>query len=246
MKNKSGKLQVSRHRCNATWRFLLSFVFISAFLQGQLVYAEERAFKYRNSDGVVVINSSIPPEYVDKGYEIINPSTGTVIEVVPPALTPDELKEAKRKAEQVAAQEREKEKQRQYDLRLLTLYSEPNDAVRAYERRIKSTDLAIERYQADLASKQSRKNQLTREAADLERAGKEVDPQLIESLKAIEESINVINRLIESQHDEKKKIRLEFESTVYRLEELLNYEHDATRFDYLDEPTEKQSLSSNR
>ncbi|HAD09043.1 MAG TPA: hypothetical protein DCF62_06145, partial [Porticoccaceae bacterium] len=40
-------------------------------------------YRYKNSDGVTVMDQTIPPEYVNNGYEVLSKS-GRVVKVVPP------------------------------------------------------------------------------------------------------------------------------------------------------------------
>ena len=49
-------------------------------------------YRYVNEEGVKVLDTSIPPEYVQNGYEILN-KNGQVIEVVPPAPSEEEIAE---------------------------------------------------------------------------------------------------------------------------------------------------------
>lgn len=52
---------------------------------------EARLYRYVDSRGVTVIDTQgVPPDYVAKGYEVLN-GRGRVIQVVPPAPTAEQI-----------------------------------------------------------------------------------------------------------------------------------------------------------
>ncbi|VTL98770.1 Keratin type II cytoskeletal 75 [Pseudomonas aeruginosa] len=81
-------------------------------------------YRYVNDKGVVVLDrQGVPPQYIGKGYQVLN-DQGRVIRTVPPAPTAEELRQ--RKAAQAQASS---------DAQLLRLYSSVEDVDRARERR---------------------------------------------------------------------------------------------------------------
>lgn len=81
-------------------------------------------YRYVNDKGVVVLDrQGVPPQYIGKGYQVLN-DQGRVIRTVPPAPTAEELRQ--RKAAQAQASS---------DAQLLRLYSSLEDVDRARERR---------------------------------------------------------------------------------------------------------------
>ena len=61
------------------------------FLASSMVADARQLYRYRNADGVVVVDYQVPVEYVGKGYEVLN-DEGMVIKVVPRELTEEERK----------------------------------------------------------------------------------------------------------------------------------------------------------
>lgn len=100
-------------------------------------------YRYVDDEGNKVFNSSIPPEYVARGYEILN-ERGQVIQVVPRAPTPEEI--AARDAAETARlqQEAAANARREADNALQLKYRAPEDI--ANER-----DLNLAMIDADLA-----------------------------------------------------------------------------------------------
>ena len=63
-------------------------------LMSDMVQAE--LYKYTNEDGVTVLDSHVPARYVKNGYTILS-LDGRVLEVVPRALTDNEIRERDRR-----------------------------------------------------------------------------------------------------------------------------------------------------
>mgnify|MGYP001112192793 CR=1 FL=1 len=63
---------------------LLSTITYSSFA-GQL-------YRYKNENSQLVLTQTLPAQYADKGYDILN-EKGRLIKTIPPALTPEEIKE---------------------------------------------------------------------------------------------------------------------------------------------------------
>ena len=64
--------------------------FAGVVLLSLSMLAEARQlYRYRNADGVVVVDYQVPVEYVGKGYEVLN-DEGIVIKVIPRELTEEE------------------------------------------------------------------------------------------------------------------------------------------------------------
>jgi len=80
-------------------------------LGAQSGFAADEMYRYEGHNGEVVIDDKIPPEFVPKGYSILNKS-GFVIEKVEPALTDEELAELsdERRAEEQKKAKAKKDK----------------------------------------------------------------------------------------------------------------------------------------
>src|SRR3990167_2949902 len=100
-------------------------------------------YRYKDEQVNVVLNSTIPSEFVAKGYEVLN-AQGRVIEKVPPALTQEQR--AQRDAEKLR-QEAEAEARKQQEIQdkePKLLYSHPDDIVRILQRRIQDAQAVIQ------------------------------------------------------------------------------------------------------
>lgn len=186
-----------------------SLVFSFLLLGPGLAFAD-KLYRYVNDRGVVVLDrQGVPPEFVAKGYEVLN-DQGRVIQVVPPAPSPEEM--------QTILKERARA---QSDVQLRRLYSTPADVERAKLRKLKELDGMTTIAQGNLDSLHAQQATLQSQAAAHERAGRQVPADLvgqIESLKSEQESLR---RRIVRFGESRVQIIESFDADRDRLKELL-------------------------
>lgn len=133
-------------------------------------------YRYTDNNGRVVLDRlGVPPEYVSRGYEVLN-EKGRVVRVVPPAPS---LEERQRIAEEKA--------KAKSDEQLLRIYSEPGDVDRARDRKLAELDGLTSVAQSNLHSLRTQQANMQSKAAEYERAGRQVPEHLlvqIDNLKA--------------------------------------------------------------
>ena len=191
---------------------LLMMCFISAAVQSATKNTGKVIYRYKNSDGVLVMDNKIPAEYSGKGYEIVS-ITGKVIKVVPPSLTKEEVE--KQKAEKIAKEERLKA-----DIDLKRSYSAVSDIDAAKERNLASlqANLAILR-----ANFESTKQELAREtsrAASLERSGRQVNKDILSKIESLQKKENDMMQQIKQRENELKIVSDKFDQDRKRFIEI--------------------------
>lgn len=143
-------------------------------------------YRYTNAQGITVIDrQGVPSEFIAKGYDVLN-EQGRVIRVVPPAPTAEEMQKI------LADRERAKS-----DAQLLRLYSSLEDVDRAQARKLAELDGLIGVAKGNLQSVRQQQANLQRQAADQERAGREVPKALLDQ--------------ITSQRDEQVRVKKDIE-----------------------------------
>lgn len=173
--------------------------------------AEARQFfRYKDADGQIVINSSIPPEFVKNGYEIID-DKGVVLREVAPQLSEEEIRN--RRAEEQRIQE-----QRVRDAELVKLYRSPGDVDRAMRTWLSRLDMEIRLKDNRIDILRSEFNALQSEAANQERAGESVDADLLTQMAEIEAEIAEYQAEIEDVEARKAEAREEFGADRERME----------------------------
>lgn len=170
-------------------------------------------YRYINDKGVTVLDRSVPPQYVGRGYEVLD-KDGRVKQVIPAALSPEE-RQAQRDAEL------EQQRQRTADETLLRLYSSVADLDRAHNRQVQQIEALIATAEANLLTLQSQRVDVQSRAASQERAGREVDAQLLRQLEHIESERGRLERQIANSRQEINSINTAFASRRQRLAQLL-------------------------
>ncbi|MFA5677071.1 MAG: DUF4124 domain-containing protein [Pseudomonas sp.] len=170
-------------------------------------------YRYVNDKGVTVLDRSVPPQYVSRGYEVLD-MDGRVKQVIPAAPSPEE-RQAMRTAEL------EKQRQRSADETLLRLYSSVADLDRAHGRQIQQIEGLIATANGGLLTLQSQRDEVQSRAASQERAGREVDPQLLQRLQSIEAERQRLERQIAKHREEIESVNAAFANRRERLAHLL-------------------------
>lgn len=174
------------------------------------VHAE--LYRYIDDRGITVLDSRVPPEYIANGYEVLDPQ-GRVREIIPASPTQAEL-EAMRRART------EQERQRIADSTLLRLYSDVQDLDRAHARQIAQIDSQIATAESEIQALQMQREELQRRAAGQERAGRPVEPRLLEQLANLDEESDRLLRLIDAKRQEVKEVDRSFSVQRERLAQL--------------------------
>ncbi len=132
-------------------------------------------YRYTDERGVVVLDRhGVPPQHIGRGYEVLN-EQGRVVRVVPPAPTAEEMQRQQQAKARAAA-----------DVQLLRLYASPDDVERARKRKLAELDSIIGITQSNLQSLRTQQETLRAQAAQHERAGREVPQNLLTQIANLE------------------------------------------------------------
>jgi hypothetical protein len=166
-------------------------------------------YRYVDSRGVTVLDrQGVPPEYVAKGYEVLN-AQGRVVQVVPPAPTADEIHQAQAKKAQASA-----------DAQLLNLYSNVEDVDRAKTRKLSELDALIALTLGNLKSLTDQQVSLQGQAADQERAGKPVPQSLIDQMDDLRDQQQNLNLTIQRYQQARTQAETAFSQDRMRVQRL--------------------------
>lgn len=175
-----------------------------------LVAEARQFFRYKDADGQTVINSSIPPEFVKNGYEIID-DKGVVLREVAPQLSDEEIRN--RRAEEQRVQE-----ERVRDAELVKLYRSPGDVDRAMRTWLSRLDMEIRLKDNRIDILRTEFNALQSQAANQERAGQAVDAELLTQMAGIEAEIAEYQAEIDHVEARKTEAREDFAADRERME----------------------------
>lgn len=182
-----------------------------------LPVAAAESYRYRNEKGVLVLDYSVPPEYVKNGYEVLGPD-GRVLRRVLPQSEIEAQAEAERRQAALAGRS---QRTTASDLELVSKYRSVEELERARDRKLEQLERAVSVERANLDRLREQRRTYERHGADLERGGQPVPPSLISDLVAIEQQIRDREGLVIARAAEKESSVRDFGTTMARLKALL-------------------------
>lgn len=175
--------------------------------------AQAELYRYVSQNGVVVLDSQgVPPEYVERGYEVLD-EDGRVLRVVAPAPTAEELR-----------QRAEEQRQAEADAQLLRRYASVADLEQTRQQRLGDLDGLASAAQANLQGVQGQIRALERQAAERQRAGQAVSPALLEQLEGMAGEQRRIEGDLQRLQAQREALEAEFASDRTRLVRLVGRE----------------------
>lgn len=189
-----------RRRVLRYWLLAGALLGLMAFAHSSL--AQARFYRYVNDQGVRVMSSTIPPEYAQKGYEVIGPN-GQVLRRVDPAPEPEDLERA----------EQERALRAEYAV-LARRYSSANDIISARDRRLANLDANIAILRGNINSINHQLEQLMSRAANIEREGREVPRSIFNDIDKVREELSSTEEMLQVRLHEHEEIYARFERDV--------------------------------
>lgn len=178
-------------------------------------------YRYVNEEGVTVIDYTIPPHFVHKGYEILN-RDGTVHEVVPRALTAEELADRSSEAYMQQVEAEDAERMRKWDESLLLRYSTVEDVQAASDRAVSELRIRISILRSNVRSLKQQVEGNQARAADIERSGGQVPVEVVAAIRALQGEIAETERSIDERGREIEVMEQGFKRDLDRFSQLLD------------------------
>jgi hypothetical protein len=185
---------------------------LSGWVFAQNSTSSKVIYRYKNKDGVTVLDSKIPPEYVNDGYELLSLS-GKVLKVIKPVVQGAEGERLYR--ERMLREERERE-----DIQLRRSYSNVADIDAAKSRNLESLRGNIGILQANLSSARSRLKSYQSQAAAIERAGRQLPDDLLKNINNLVQEESDIQTQIQQREAEYKTVEQKFDTDRKRFIEI--------------------------
>ncbi|MDH4555976.1 DUF4124 domain-containing protein [Pseudomonas sp. BN417] len=168
-------------------------------------------YRYVDDKGVTVLDrQGVPPEFIGKGYEVLN-EQGRVIRVIPPAPSREEMQ-----------RQLDEKARASSDAQLLRLYTSVEDVDRALERKLAELDGLIGVARGNQQSLRTQQANLQSQAAENERAGREVPAHLVAQIDNLREEQKRLDKDIARYERDREAAKNSFAADRARLAKLLS------------------------
>lgn len=175
--------------------------------------SEKMFYRYTDKAGVSVINSSIPPEYAQNGYELVT-RYGRLVKKVLPAATGEQLE-----------QRRSEEELKIWDAELLRRYSSADEIKAAKKRKLENVNGNIQILSGNLSTIETSISIQLSIAANQERAGKKVSTQVLKQLKELKARRQDTQEYIQLRKKEMTKTAKKFDQDLARFRKITYDRH---------------------
>lgn len=199
---------------------ILAILYTVALIIVSPCEAAGQVYRYLNDKGVPVIDQRIPPEFVSKGYDILDAGTLQLIQRVPRQLTEEELR--LRNTDEARAQLKVEEERRlkAWDESLMIRYSSVDDIEAARNRAVQDLQIRISILKSNLTSIKSRIEKDQQTAANIERRGGAVPSELLGKIQILRQEIEDTEQSIEIRKREIEDVRASFQRDIERFKKL--------------------------
>ena len=178
-----------------------------------------RLYKWKDENGKVHYGDKIPPQYAKQERKVLN-DQGVEVKTLEAAKTPEQIAEEERLAEQRREQERVAAERASHDRMLLATFTTEDDMVMTRDGKIAAIDGVLRVTRGRINNIEENLTGLTREAAELERAGKPIPENLHEQILGARGQVQRYLDYIASKRREQEDIRAQFEADIRRFREL--------------------------
>lgn len=171
---------------------------------------QNKLYRYKDEKGQLVIRSTISAERTALGYDILD-GKGRLIETVPPLVTSlsDKLEADRLKKEQEA-----------FDLSLIRRYSFVKDIEVEKKRKITESSVRLSVLKGNLNGIRSELEAAYSEAAESERKGEELNPDLKKRIGQLENKITITEDQLQQRESEIKLLEEQYDRAIERFKEI--------------------------
>lgn len=157
-------------------------------------------YRWVTPDGAVHFGDAMPSDQAARGYDIIDPTTGAVVQHIERAKTAQELQAIEAKKVAAAKKAEAEAAQAQHDQMLLQLYASADDIRRVRDHRLSELDTQIKQAKEALARSKERG-----------------EASLSDAASSIRESL-AIRKNIAALEDRRERIAQQFDADIKRFE----------------------------
>ena len=206
--------------------FSLAGALLGALFLASGPVAAGKLYKWVDENGKVHYGDKIPPKYARQEKHILN-ERGIEVDRIEAAKTPEQIEEERRLEEKRKEEERRRAEQAAHDRMLLATFTSEDDMIMTRNGKLAAIDASIRVTRDRITKLEQNLANLSREAANMERAGKPVPDKLQEDIVAARAQIQRYRDYIATKRREQQQIRDQFERDIKRFRELKSIEPKA-------------------
>ncbi len=185
---------------------MIQFRQLSALLLGLILtglsFAQEY-YRFRDENGVMRMEPTIPAEYVDKGYDVLN-SQGVLVRRVPAKKVVEEVDPVRQAEDQI----------------LLSSYSSVEEIEAHRDRRLAGIQRQEDITRSDRKVLTGELDKEIKAASGYRVDGNDVPEEVSSRISELDSLINSLDAQLERQDAEKQSINSEFAAKIERFQEL--------------------------
>lgn len=200
-------------------RSLVTICAVLACLVGPMASAGH-VYRYTNDKGVPVIDDRVPPEFVPRGYDVLDSATLTLIQRVPRQLTEEEMTLRNTEESRERLREEEERRLKAWDESLLLRYSSVDDIKAAQTRAVQDLQIRISILKSNLTSIKSQIEREQQKAADIERRGLNAPVELTKNIEILRQEIEDTEQSINVRRHEIEEVRASYDRDIERFKTL--------------------------
>jgi chromosome segregation ATPase len=174
---------------------------------------------YEDHEGVLVIDDSVPPDLVHKGYTVLN-ANGRVLRTIARQLTEEELSDPDNAMLKERIAEEQRLRAREYDRALLRRYSTVEDVEASRRRKVNEVKVRIHILRGNISGMRTQLEGYQGTAATLEREGQPVPEGLLDNIRILREEIAETERQIGVRDQELETLEARYQHDIERVREL--------------------------
>lgn len=171
----------------------------------------KRWYRYYNDAGIPMLSDQITEEHVRRGYDVLDRNMLIVRRI--PAFNQEAYEKDKVRRDAMLLQQQE-------DARILRLYATARDAELARNRLLDTLETSIGYNGIQLMRLKRLRSDAVAEAAEAERSGKGISAKMKTQISQLDQQIQDLVSLMNSQRSEQQKVRVDFVPIIKRLTEL--------------------------
>jgi hypothetical protein len=178
-----------------------------------------KTYKCKDEAGAVYYSDHYTPENCKGGGAQLN-SEGVTVRKIERQMTPEEAAAVKEKAAREAEEARIAEKQAAADRVLLETFANEQELTRAHQKELTQIDTEIQAARTALIAQEKSLTELLNMAADAERSGTKVSPQVTKNIGIVRRQVETQKTFITRKQAQKDDLDRSYQGQLKRYREL--------------------------